>query len=226
MHRAGLSVKFQIPGTSAFLESLPLSLSGLPPPPHSHWTQIPLIWRLLLVPPSLPSLPFLLLSSAPRTVFVTWFPLHHMAAERAGEQLSASTQKRLWCHCGPWMRATRPCIDGPAGLSVDTKGKPEGAASTQAEKMECPQIIPLLPCLLYVPPTLSSTNWIKKLFIRKRCAEHSKRLNVQLESRTSQYLQTVPRVLNKYLNTDGKSSFVMRGADAIPFSLSLKNPRT
>lgn len=45
---------------------------------------------------------------------------------------------------------------------------------------------------------------------------------MQPHSLTPEYLQTVPQVLNKDLNTDGKSSFIMRGADGIPLSLSLK----
>lgn len=47
---------------------------------------------------------------------------------------------------------------------------------------------------------------------------------MQLHSLTPEYLQTGPQVLNKDLNTDGKGCFIRRGADAILFSLSLKNP--
>lgn len=126
--------------------SLPLSLS-VPHRPHS-----PRKHKSLSSGVSWSSSPSCVGPVPPLTVFVSWFPLHHMAAERAAEQLSGSTQKRLWCHCGPWMHETRSWIDGPPGLSGDTKGEAEGAASTQAEKMECPLKIPGWPCLLYFPP--------------------------------------------------------------------------
>lgn len=43
-------------------------------------------------------------------------------------------------------------------------------------------------------------------------------------SPTSEHLQTVPQVLHKDLNSDGKSNFITRGTDSVSFSLPLRNP--
>lgn len=62
------------------------------------------------------------------------------------------------------MHETRSWIEGPPGLSGDTKEEAEGAASTQAEKMDAHKnsrvaMPPLCPSIL------SFTNLIKTLFL-------------------------------------------------------------